>query len=251
MAYLHQTLLVLHIAIGAFALFLFWGPIFVTKGGLWHRRMGAWFQTGMHVVAISGIVMCLLVFIDPVAVRKASEFASAEDRAAFLKFQYDIAWFLLMLSILVLLGVRQGMLALRDKANRKRLRGSGHSLLIAALLVTSGFTLVRGVTSDMLVLQIFAVLGVINSASALRYIWKPELKAGEWVVEHFSNFAGTGIGVYTAFFAFGGRAFFSEFFQGAWFVVPWIIPGVVGTALIVYFRPYYVARYCSEKSYVN
>ena len=40
---------------------------------------------------------------------------------------------------------------------------------------------------------------------------------------------GTGIGAYTALFAFGGREFLSGLLTGQWQVLPWIAPAIIGT----------------------
>ena len=43
----------------------------------------------------------------------------------------------------------------------------------------------------------------------------------------------TGIAAYTAFFAFGGGTFLSAYLKGPLMAVPWILPSIIGTVIIV------------------
>jgi len=45
---------------------------------------------------------------------------------------------------------------------------------------------------------------------------------------HLNGMIGSGIGAYTAFFAFGGRSLLGELLPGQWQVIPWVLPTVIG-----------------------
>ena len=57
MQFIHQSALYLHVLVGAFALLLFWVPVFTRKGSLDHRRFGRVFARAMYVISLSGITM--------------------------------------------------------------------------------------------------------------------------------------------------------------------------------------------------
>jgi hypothetical protein len=84
-----------------------------------------------------------------------------------------------------------------------------------------------GYLHSMMLLIVFAVLGVFVGLTMLHYCLRSKIAERQWVLEHISSFVGSGIGAYTAFIAFGGRALFSDL--GSWQIVFWIAPGVVGT----------------------
>jgi hypothetical protein len=50
----------------------------------------------------------------------------------------------------------------------------------------------------------------------------------ELVVAHLNGLIGSGIGAYTAFFAFGGSRFLAELLPGQWQVIPWVLPTIIG-----------------------
>ena len=71
----------------------------------------------------------------------------------------------------------------------------------------------------------------------LRYLRLPKVTKKQQIVEHIGNICGSGVGLYTAFFAFGGRTLFEAL--GQWQLMFWLLPGVVGTVLIHYaVKPY-------------
>ena len=80
-------------------------------------------------------------------------------------------------------------------------------------------------------MMVFAPLGLMIAWGQLRFIFAKEVEPKAWLVEHLSGYIGTGIGAYTAFFAFGGRTLFSDI--GAWQYAFWILPGVIGNIAVV------------------
>lgn len=226
--YIHQGLLYLHIIAGGIALVVFWVPIVAKKGSAIHTRFGSYFTSLMYAVSLSGLVMSLMVLSDPIAVRLPTADMSSEQIERFIRINRDSSIFLLMLSLLVLTSVRQSLLVLKAKADRSILRKPAELSLVLLLGFAGLWVGYLGTTKGVVLFQIFAGISVFNSAATLHYIFKKTFLKREWLIAHLGNIIGAGIGCYTAFFAFGGRQFFSDILPGIWQIVPWILPAVVG-----------------------
>ncbi|NVJ61175.1 MAG: hypothetical protein HWE27_12345 [Gammaproteobacteria bacterium] len=248
MLLIHKITLYSHIFIGFISLILFWVPVFAKKGSPLHNRVGGWFVNAIWVVSISGIIMSLIVWWDPLAIRLPVEFVEPGRAAKIINSQRTSSEFLLMLSLLVLVSVKQAMLVLKVRTDRSRLRKWHHLMWIFALILLAMVIGTKGFIQGHILLMIFGPIGLSAGLGALKYIYKSELKSREWILEHFSNIIGCGIGVYTAFFAFGGRAFMQELLPGALQVIPWIVPGIAGTLAIVLYKPKYTKLYRVKKS---
>ena len=58
------------------------------------------------------------------------------------------------------------------------------------------------------------------------------LSASERTMAHLGGLIGSGIGAYTAFFAFGGSRFFAQLLPGQWQALAWVIAPIIGTIAI-------------------
>jgi len=241
--FIHQTAFYIHVVLGSLALVIFWLPIFAKKGSQNHVRFGNYFVAAMYTVSITGLIMSVLVLIDPVAVRLYDTNMPADELARIIYRNRIFAMFLLMLSLLVLSNTRHSILVLKAKNDRTQLRSSAHLSLVILLGVTGFITAIYGIMHNILLFQIFASLSVFNSLGLLRYIFKSHLQKREWIIEHLGNIIGSGIGAYTAFFAFGGRRLFEQLLTGNLQVIPWVIPGVVGVVSTIYLAKKYRKQY--------
>lgn len=240
---IHQLAFYSHVTIGAVALIIFWLPMIAKKGSKNHIFYGKLFVNGMYAVSISGFIMSTLVLIDPIAVRLPTTLMDADKTASFIVRNRIFSGFLLMLSVLVFCNVRQAILVLKAKADRSVLKTPFHIGLLI-LLGVLGFVMgVVGVEHSILLFEIFAGLCIFNSIGMLYYIYKPAIKQREWLIVHLGNILGTGIAAYTAFFAFGGNRLFSAFLSGNLMVVPWILPGIIGTIASIYLTKKFRQRY--------
>ncbi|TQV89251.1 hypothetical protein [Aliikangiella coralliicola] len=240
---IHQIAFYIHVIAGSIALVVFWLPIFAKKGDKKHRRFGQLFVNGMYAVSISGVLMTLFVLVDPIGVR-APERNLDIEQAYNLAYQNRVfAGFLLMLSILVFSNVKQSVLVLKVKAQRELLKTRFHIGTIIFLGMVGLVVGWIGFSEQLLLLQIFSVLSVLNSIGMLHYIYKSNLKQREWIIAHLGNILGAGIGAYTAFFAFGGSRLFSEILTGNLQVIPWIAPGVIGVVSSIYLTKKYQQQF--------
>jgi hypothetical protein len=243
LATIHFIALYIHIIIGGLALVIFWLPIISKKGSKNHLRFGKLFTKGMYTVAVSGIIMSSIVLFDPIGLRYPDNNFSEQQIQQVMAEQRIFAGFLLMLSVLVFSNVKQSLMVLKAKRGRSILKTPSH-LLTLFLLGTLGIVMLYiGWQQHIILFQVFAVLSVVNSIGCFRYIYKKTIRDREWIMVHLGNIIGAGIGAYTAFFAFGGRRFFSEILTGELQIIPWILPSVVGVSVMIYFNRMYRVKY--------
>lgn len=232
-----------HLAIGAYALIAFWLPLYGKKGTERHKRLGRYFVNAMYLVSISGLLMSLIVLVDPIGIRAPERILSTEQAQSLITSNRLQSVFLLMLSILVFCNVRQATLVLAAKANRQRLKTFSHVGTLAFLGITAVLVGILGFTTNNILLLIFAGIGIGNSFGSLRYIFKRNLKQREWILEHLGNILGCGIATYTAFFAFGGRRFLSDVLSGNWQLLPWTLPAIIGISATIWLSKKYTKQF--------
>ena len=238
----HAGLLALHIATGTVAIIAFWLPILARKGGPLHVRAGQFYVWAMYAVSFTALAMSLVVLFDPIGVRVPERNLDMSRAMAIANGNRMFALFLLMLGLLVLSALRHGLLALRARRGEDVLQRTGHRLLIGALGVSGLVVGVIGWQNGELLLMIFSVFAVTGSFSMMRESIKPKLTPREALIAHFNGLIGTGVGAYTALFAFGGRRFLSDLLSGQWQVLPWIAPAIIGTVIVAYMKRNYPTR---------
>ncbi|MEM8982388.1 MAG: hypothetical protein AAGC71_05140 [Pseudomonadota bacterium] len=226
---LHAWLRTAHIAIGSIALVLFWLPTVARKGGARHRRFGRWYANAMLLVAMSAIGLSILTLIDPIGIRYPDGIPAARSPTSVAAASRRGAWFLLMLGLLVLASVQHGRRVLTAGANRTQLRQPPHLLLVASPGVCGLWVIGVGLQAQSPLLIVFSLLSIWVSANMLWYAFKPTLSPREWWIEHLTSLIGSGIGAYTAFFAFGGTQLFRDVLTGQWMIVPWVLPSIIGS----------------------
>ena len=173
--------------------------------------------------------MSVAVLLDPVGIRFPDRDLSMETAFAVANGNRMFALFLLMLGLLVLGAMRHGLLALRVRRGEDALASNGHRALLAAMGITGIAVGIIGYRNGELLLMIFSVLALSGSIGMLRETRSRSLDPREALIAHFNGLIGTGIGAYTALFAFGGREFLSGLLTGQWQVLPWIAPAIIGT----------------------
>ncbi len=243
MATTHQILFYIHVFCGSIGLIVFWLPLMVKKGGKLHVNTGKIFTNGMLIVSISGLIMSAMLLLDPIAVRYPEGGLSAEKAERVIIQNRNVGVFLLMLSLLVFVNVRHSVLVLKAKADRSKLKNFNHLGSISALFIAGIAVGLLAWDKNNTLFAIFSLLSIISSIGLARYVFKAELKPREWLIEHLTNIIGSGIGAYTAFFAFGGRRFFSEILVGQMQLLPWVLPGIIGTVGSIYLANKYKKQY--------
>jgi uncharacterized membrane protein len=233
MQQVHQFLVYLHIVFGAIALVVFWIPVFNKKGSRNHIKVGKLYEKTMIVICVSGILSSVIALSDPIGIYYADRNFTPERASEIAQYTRNTSMFLLMLSFLVLTSVRHGILAVQDKAKRIHLRARSHVTLMSTLAVLGLVVMAIGVNQMNWLLIIFSAISIFSAFNMIRYAFKPELNKRQWIIEHLNAMAGTGIGVYTAFSAFGGRKVLSTILPDQWLMMSWLFPSIVGSVMIV------------------
>lgn len=226
----YQSLLVTHVIASVAALVLFWVPITTRKGALNHRRFGGYYQQVMLVSLFTGALMALLLIMMPFEV-KPDIFSQSSNIGASVERLQRFAMFLIHLSILMYCNLMMGRWALSARHDRSAMRRPSR-MIPAVMLVTSSLVIgITGLMHNHVLMMIFAPLGLMNAISQLRFTYATEVGKHAWLIEHLSGYIGSGIGAYTAFFAFGGRTLLADI--GAWQFAFWIAPGILGAIAII------------------
>ena len=235
MSLTYQALLIIHVAIGFLSLILFWIPVVAKKGSPLHIRTGHWYAKAMYMVGFSALILALMLMIDPISFKFADNDFSGELKIKIATQMRNSGLFLLAISILVLVGVRHGLQSVRAKGNQALMRRAD-SLAINIALLAVGVWLGFAATGDSPMSVLYYIFAALCSATAinnLRFCLKRKVTRGEQIIAHISGIIGAGIGSHTAFFVFGANRFIAELLTGYAGIVPWVLPGVVGTVLIL------------------
>lgn len=232
MVQLHTLLVYTHIAIGAIALVLFWAPVLARKGSATHVRPGRVYVVCMYAVVISAFAASLMVLADPLAIRAPGLSFDAQEAAARAERYRMFSLFLLMLSVLVFASLRHGIAALRARRNPEVIRSPVHRTSLVALGIVAVAVLFLGVRAGHILLMIFGGIGTAAAIGMFRDTLRRNPTPRDYVMMHLDGLIGTGIGAYTAFFAFGGSRLFADILVGQWQVVAWVLPAIIGSIAI-------------------
>lgn len=243
MNYLHTSLLALHILLGAICLMLFWVPVVSVKGSMLHNTAGKLYYKMMLFIAGSGVLMCLMVLYSPTMVYGQNPNWTAAQLQKFITERRLFSFFLLQLSLLTWVTVRHAYGVLKVKAELAQLRVWSYQGPVWALLVGSVALAIVGIGAGDLLSIIFSGVGAMTVIGILRYIRQPGLQPRQWIIEHFTSMIGTGIALYTAFFAAGGRRLLAEVLTGQWQVISWIIAPVLGISAIILFKRHFSRKF--------
>ena len=248
MTALHGLLVNTHILFGAASLVLFWIPVVARKGSPLHVRAGRYYSIAMYVVSVSAFVASMLVLADPIGIRRPGLEIDSEAAAELAESLRAGSLFLLMLSVLVFASIRHGLAALRERKQPGILRTPLHRGMILALGVLGASVFAIGFSRSLVLLMIFGGISVAGSAGMFRESLPHRLTASERTIAHLGGLIGSGIGVYTAFFAFGGGRFLGEILPGQWQTISWVIAPIVGTIAISRLTRRYRRRITSQQS---
>ena len=240
--------LYLHIGLGSVALLLFWLPVCVRKGSTLHNNAGKAFYYIMLVVAGSGILMSSMTIYDPIAIYVTDTTRSQIELQRFLGWRVVFSEFLLLLSVLTWVSVRHAMAVLKAKANRALLKRGQYLIPVLLMLPLAGFVAWQGYRFNQTLLMIFAAVSAYIALSICRYTFKAQVQNREWIIQHFTSMVGTGIGVYTAFFAAGGGRIISDILPEQWMMLSWLTAPVIGLGSILMFKGYFQRKYKVQKA---
>lgn len=220
---IHQILTSIHVPAGFIALLFFWLPALSRKGKKLHVLSGKVYYISMWIVLGTAALLSLNNF-----------FLGNYSSAIFLGFLTVITSYPLWYSRAIL--KQKANVSLRYFKIRKYINLSSASLSI--LLLSLVFVFRLGSTS--IIIAFFGILGLSSIKEARQtYQIVNELSRNR-IFEHLKGTIITGIAAHTAFFAFGGRRFFEDILIGYWQTIPWILPTIIGVAVIKMLKRKYV-----------
>ena len=221
-----------HVLAGAVGLVLFWVPIFSRKGSPLHKQFGRGFLWCVNIIGVSALVSVTVNLLLP----------ALQGRAVS---QLPMFGFLLFLGYLGISVLISGWYMRHVVLNKQNMTGLRRPLAWACvwlsgassvLLLAVAIGLPSKASAVMLALS---PIGFLNMWSMRRHLLSPQREAKAWFYEHMGQGIGLGIAFHTAFFVFGARSVLSVWLDGAWGVLPWIAPAVIGiTANVLWERAY-------------
>lgn len=229
---LFRAIIAIHIVAGAPGLVIFWVPVLSKKGWARHRLFGRIFLVLMMVAASCAIALSVLTLIAPmethphlVAHPDFPEFSNpALVRCVF-------GWMMLFLGILTINLAWSGYLAIRHKRAHARIR-VWHNWLWQVLLIVAAINCgIQGLLIDYPLTLGMSLLGFGGAGNNIWFLTRKQPPKFGWLAEHIKMHVGTGISVYTAFFAFGAVRIAPDVALNP---ILWAVPLVVGLGIIGY-----------------
>ncbi|MEM7568863.1 MAG: hypothetical protein AAF337_03615 [Pseudomonadota bacterium] len=218
-----------HIVTGAVGLVLFWVPVGGKKGGKAHKLGGQAFTWLMLATGIFAVGISVTTLSDPAGTHPHlmthPQFGSEASIAAI------FGWMMIYLAILTINLAWYGWLCVRSKPNMRACRTRLNLLLQALLLAASVNCVVRGVLIAQPLMIGMSTIGFATVGTNMWSLYWRRTTPVTWLMEHVKALVGTGISVYTAFFAFGAVRLLPE---AALTPALWSVPLVVGLSIIFY-----------------
>lgn len=219
----------IHIPSGMAGLFVFWIPLVLPKGSLWHRRVGWVFVVCMAVAAVTAIGLA------------AGQAARALYREKFLPSDLIGPLFLSNVGLLTLTAVHHGIAALKLKGKPDAdVQRTSHWLPIALLLVSAISLIVGGVAGKPLLFTLPSV-GLFLGIQYTVILRKRPREKMVWWYQHMSGMLAGCIAALTAANITNAR------YLRRWIDAPewayWIAPAAIGIPLLMVWVRYYRRRF--------
>ena len=224
-----ESLIILHILSGAPGLFTFWVPVLVKKGGERHKFWGRLFTIAMLFTASVAALMAITTLVAPMITHPHLQTHSEFSDPALVRGIFG--WMMLYLAILTINLAWYGWRCIANRNDHGKNRHWFNLALQGALAVAAVNCAVQGLMINQLMMVGISFVGFATVATNLWFILRSSPGPLEWLLEHIKGIVGTGISVYTAFFAFGAVRFVPEL---ALAPALWAVPLTVGLGLILY-----------------
>lgn len=247
-AHVHQSLVLVHVVCGFFALAALWVPLFSRKGGRLHVLVGKAYAAAMLVVVVTAVAASGIAFVNPLGVDPEAASLSPDRQQAWADRRRMFAIFLSYLAVVTFASGWSGLGALRHKEDPREFR-TPSTVAVYLLSALSGIgVFVVGLQRGSTLLMALSVLGPAIAWSGYRYTARPARSPMAWWYEHMSGMIGTGIGANTAFLVFGANRLLPIDLQQHFGVVSWLLPTLVGVPAIWLLEKKYRRRFGEEKS---
>ena len=226
---LFEILIGIHIASGAPGLISVWVPVFSKKGGERHRFWGKVFTIAMLITGATAMAMSTLTLIAPMATHP--HLIAHPEFSDPVLVRGIFGWMMLYLAILTINLAWYGWRCIVNKNDHRKNRDWRNMVLQAVLMISAANCAIQGVIIGQPMMIGISFVGFATVATNLWFILKEKPGPAAWLLEHIKGIVGTGISVYTAFFAFGAVRIMPEL---ALTPALWSVPLITGLAMIIY-----------------
>lgn len=227
--HLFDILIALHITTGAPGLIAFWLPVVTKKGSQLHKVSGRAFTVMMLLTASFAVAMATLTISHPIKTHPQLMEIDAFSDPVLIRGIFG--WMMLYLGILTINLAWYGWVTVRHKTEHEKMRGPINLALQGLLTVASLNCAVQGMLIQQPMMIGISMVGFATVATNMWFILNRSPKPIDWLLEHIKALVGTGISVYTAFFAFGAVRLMPQL---ALAPILWAIPLIIGLTLIIY-----------------
>lgn len=226
-----------HVAAGFIGLAAFWVPIFTRKGAAQHKLFGKIFKYSAYIVlGAAGLAVCLH------AINFSNHGMSISEHAS----DYGFMIFLGYLALVTFIILRHGQLVLQHKPGLASMNNWPNrffaGLAIASSLMIIAFALVYN-PSNKIILYALSPIGISSGIGIFKAIRGQRTEKKAWFYEHLGAMLGCGIAFHTAFAVFGASRIFDLGLSGAWSVLPWIAPTLIGIPATIIWTRHYKQRF--------
>jgi hypothetical protein len=239
---LYKLVLSLHIAAGLTGLAAFWTPVLARKGGRTHVQVGRIFYQATCAIALTGLAMAALTFVDPLAVHPRAAL-TAQSAAAAITRDRMAAFFLVYLVVITFAPVYHGVRVLETRGTPERLRTPFHTGLAVLAIALGGSMIVLAAVAREPVFAALSPIGLLVGRGNLHFARRPYLSRMAWWYEHMGSMLGGGIAFHTAFLVVGAGRLLGVQLTGFVAVIPWIVPSLIGIPATMVWVGYYRRKF--------
>jgi hypothetical protein len=244
---LYRFTLMVHVVAGIIGLVAFWTPAIVRKGGALHVKAGRVFYKTTCTIALTGLVMAMLLLIDPLGVhppRSAVSPEIAERIAAGIRLTVP---FLVYLLLITFAPVHHGVRLLQTRRQHGDLRTPFHTAINIAAIGAAAAMIGLGIWAKQPVLAALSPIGFLVGFGQLGYARRPLASPMAWWYEHMGAMIGGGIAFHTAFLVLGANRLFHLPFSGAAAIIPWLLPTIIGIPASAIWVGYYKRKFREDQ----
>lgn len=226
MLQLYRLVLSFHVLAGITGLAAFWTPALARKGGETHVRFGRIFYNATTLVALTGLAMATIIALAPPPGRPRI-----------------LAAFLAYLVILTYAPVHHGVRVLETRREPATLRTPFHTFINRTAIIAAVAMIALAVFARQPVFAALSPIGVLVGRGNLRYARRGDATHMSWWYEHMGSMLGGGIAFHTAFLVIGAGRALSAHLSGAYAVIPWVVPSLIGIPATRIWIAYYRRKF--------
>ena len=229
-----------HILVGFVGVAAFWVPVFAKKGGRWHILGGRVFEWCVYYAVATSLMACARYLLTPGHFAFIDRPGISTEEVQRIQFAQFFLTILAFLAWIVMTEMRRGMRAvrMRGRTAEEHRNWEGkfwlYSLPLAALALIgyAVYRLSNGGSSLHWLSIVVPAITLFEMPKKRRFFLNPRESKMSWWYTHMECMLGCGIAFHTAGFVFTTQWIGNNWgfkLPGAWQLVPWVIPALIGT----------------------